>query len=530
MNRKSRRPSNLGMLIGQLDNKDPAVWKAAQREIAAYGKGAIPDLIHHLEKGSQSAQRASATLIGKLGNAKGAEVRALERSLFSDDDAKLRKNAAMALGRLKCTPSLGILKQAVETETMDWVKPSIILAIGAIGGGRSKEILHTIVPNTNAQKEAVRKALGLAENSVPDAKWVDGKKITGVYAEVPAGLETIAIQESRKIGFPADRACSGLIHWQENILPNDVFPRLRCIHNLLIPLAVAKAPIHSPMTKWPDEVIIDQLTALLRGSQYIKNWKDWLEIDADTVNFRFFLAGEKVSPRIIKKLSRISRDTLGQWKWFDNPYSYSVELGLMIMKKNIALVIRPSFMKDQRFMYRQKDVGASINPVVAACLAFLAGPSHGGCVTDPTCGSGTLLIESAFLDDAARLQGIDISPRAIAAATTNIESAGLTHRTRLLRGDAGNVDIWRKSRIVIANLPFGIRSRPESKSLNRLYCDVIRNAYENVLEDGRIILCTSKRNAIDSAIHETGVKLKTVQTLETISGGIKIYISVLIRQ
>lgn len=526
MNRKGKRHSTLGRLLRELDNSDSKTWKTSQEEIAGYGKSAIPDLIRLLEEGSQSARRAGATLIGKIGNAEEPEVSALERSLFSDD-AKLRKNSAMALGRLKATRSLGILKRAIETETMDWVKPSIILAMGAIGGGKSREALEKIVPNTNAQREAIRKALGRAGSSVPDAKWVDGRKIKGLWAEVPIGLETIAIQESRRNGFHAKTAWPGLINWPKEILPKDVFPKLRCIHNLLIPVAETTAPLPSPMTDWPDEMIVGKLIALLEKADFFERWGSWIDVNDDMMNFRFFVSESKVPPRMIKKLSRKSRDILGKWRWFDNPYAYSVELGLKVVKDNIVLVLRPSFMKDKRFMYRKRDVGASINPVVASCLAWMAGPACGGLITDPTCGSGTLLIERALLDNRARLLGIDISPRAIGAAKLNIESAGLTNRTQLLRGDAANINVWDKTHIVLANLPFGVRARAESTSLSRLYSDLLRNADKSLADYGKIVLYSSRKRALESAIRDPGVNLKTVQSYETTSDGIKIYISVM---
>jgi len=526
MKRKDRKHSRLSGLIHELDNKDPQTRKRVQQEIARYGKRAIPDLIRLLEKGSQSERRASATLIGRIGNAKEPEVSVLESSLFSDD-AKLRKNSAMALGRLKSTRSLEVLKKAIETETMDWVKPSIILAMGGIGGGKAKSILQKITPNTNAQREAVRKALGSVDTPSPDAKWVDGRKIKNLYAEVPIGLEVMAIEESQRNGFHAKIACPGLINWHEEILPNDVFPKLRCIYNLLIPLAETKAPLLSLMTDWPDGMIVDNLSALLEKADFFKNWGDWIDVNDKIMNFRFFVSGSKVSPRIIKILSRKSRDVLNQWGWLDNPHSYSVELGMKIIKGSLALVMRPSFMEDKRFAYRKKDVGASINPVVASCLAHMAGPSCGGWVTDPTCGSGTLLIERALLDNKARLLGIDISPTAIDAAKTNVESAGLTHRTQLIKADATKMDVWKRSAVVLANLPFGVRSRSKLASLVKLYCSLLINADKSLTDGGRIIFYSSRKRALESATQAQGVHLKTVESYVTKSDGMKIYISVM---
>ncbi len=527
MSRKGKSHSTIDVLLHRLDSDDPGVRKTAQRDIAKQGKRVVPDLVLLLGKGSRSAKRAGATLLGKMGNARGPEARALEAALLADGDPKLRKNAAMALGRLKSIRSLRILKEAVETEAMDWVKPTIILAVGAIGGREAKAILEGVSPNTRAQEEAIRKALGQAGETIPSARWIEGRKIDGLHAATPVGLEEIAVKEAREAGYAAECVGPGLIGWQKGVLPDEVFPRLRCIYHLLVPLSVTQARLPAPMGKWPDEIIAGQLADLLKNAVNLRSWRDWLSIDGDRVNFRFFVSGERVSPRTIKRLSRISRDVLGAEGWFDNPHSYSVELGLRLINGNIALVIRPAFMQDERFAYRQKDVGASINPVVAACLAHMAGPAHGGRITDPTCGSGTLLVECAFLDDKAALWGVDISPTAISAAAMNMKAAGLTGRARLVKGDAGDTGNWEKSNKVISNLPFGMRIRQGTTQLRRLYADVVRNACEYLLEDGRIVLCTAKKDILLSAIHDTGVKLDMAEHYEAISGGITIHVLVL---
>jgi len=276
-------------------------------------------------------------------------------------------------------------------------------------------------------------------------------------------------------------------------------------------------------------MVLDQLTELLERASFFEEWKHWIDVDSDQMRFRFFVSGWSAPPQTMKKLSRRSREVLRQWRWSDNPHSYLVELGIRAIQGRIVLVIRPSFMKDERFGYRKKDVGASIDPVVASCLARIAGPAIGGLVTDPTCGSGTLLVERALLDGKAKLLGIDTSSTAIKAAKANIGAAGLTHRAKLTKGDSADIDAWQETSIVLANLPFGNRSRPKPTELERLYAGLVENAARKLTHNGRIVLYSSRKRALESAIHTQDANLGVVASYVTESDGTRVYVSVLTR-
>jgi 23S rRNA G2445 N2-methylase RlmL len=187
----------------------------------------------------------------------------------------------------------------------------------------------------------------------------------------------------------------------------------------------------------------------------------------------------------------------------------------------------PTFDPDQRFVYRIEDVGASINPVVGACLARLVRRGEQSVVVDPTCGSGTLLIERALLDPATTQSGIDISPTAIRAATRNIIAAGLPARIAVRQGDGGDSSAWpERCDEVLANLPFGLRT--QDRNLDGLYRRIVGNIARTLTPGGRALLYTAHAKTLMALLRRT-TKLKIVEERRVESGGLQVGVWILER-
>jgi 23S rRNA G2445 N2-methylase RlmL len=183
-------------------------------------------------------------------------------------------------------------------------------------------------------------------------------------------------------------------------------------------------------------------------------------------------------------------------------------------------------MLDPRFAYRHKDVGASINPVVAACLARLLRTFGEATVLDPTCGSGTLLIERAFLDRTSRLFGLDISRTAVVAARTNAQAAGLARRVNIGQGDATQSRYYRACDEAIANLPFGLRTGRADTDLARLYQAILDNLAECLRPGGRALLYTTNKKMLDGALAHHRATLTVERESRVLSGGLWGHISI----
>jgi tRNA (guanine6-N2)-methyltransferase len=110
--------------------------------------------------------------------------------------------------------------------------------------------------------------------------------------------------------------------------------------------------------------------------------------------------------------------------------------------------------------YRTASIPGALHPPVAFAMAMLSGAKPGHAVTDPCCGTGTLLIEAKRLLPDAAAVGSDLSEVSLQAARSNGINAG--YELRLARADLGRLPYRDGSAgCVLANLPWGQAVQPE---------------------------------------------------------------------
>lgn len=204
----------------------------------------------------------------------------------------------------------------------------------------------------------------------------------------------------------------------------------------------------------------------------------------------------------------------------NSPSDYRLTLRLVSDADRVHVLLGPSISVRERFPYRRRDVGASINPVLAAALARLAPPCDGGVALDPTCGSGTFLAERLAYSNEAQGIGIDVSSRAEAAFRANLGEAPAAGHFRFHPGSAVDPAQWQACRIVLANLPFGIRVRQPRAELEALYHGVVANAVTFLEPDGRIILTSSFKSLLDEAFDRAGKRLRILSRYRAEMGGL----------
>jgi len=165
--------------------------------------------------------------------------------------------------------------------------------------------------------------------------------------------------------------------------------------------------------------------------------------------------------------------------------------------------------------YRAVSAAAPVREQLAAACVLASGWDGTGPVVDPLCGSGTLLIEAAWLalgrapgslrlrwaferlpgfDAAAfarlrreplpapgpgvRLYGNDLAPAALRAARTNLDRAGLASRATLIRGDFRELAPPAEGPgLILANPPYGERVR-EDEDQWRALGDLLKRRFK----------------------------------------------------
>jgi len=416
---------------------------------------------------------------------------------LNDESPQSRRIAAIALGKRGGEGAVTALRDALNREPVAWVRPSIILALGKIGSDDARAALAEIEPRSDAEAEALRKARDRVSGPATGFGW---RNDAAIHASVLIGLEDVAIEEAGNASF-VRRGTIAL-----SARPTG----LRCIYDLRILIAEGAAGAFAETVRKAEV-----------------RWREWISSESDVLPYRFSLENVRITKQEFNDLLRLARETFSPQGLVDSPSSYAAMLRVEADADGTRIWLVPTFESDQRFAYRIEDVGASINPTVGACLARLVRRDADSIVVDPTCGSGTLLIERALLDPATTLSGIDISPTAIRAATRNIIAAGLPARIAVRQNDGGDSSAWpEQCDEVVANLPFGIRT--EDRNLDGLYRRIVGNIARTLSPSGKALLYTDHAKTLVALLRRT-TKLRIVEERRVESGGLQVGVWILRR-
>lgn len=515
-------------LIDALSGTDRAAARRAGEALVALGEPALAPLLATLEGPSAEARKSASFLLGRYGREVGSRlVEPLVRAL-GDAEPKVRKNAAVSLGRLAPASALegravtGLVS-ALERESVAWVRSSMILALGALGGDRAVATLAGLEATSEAEAEALGKARDRLMPRSRDVRWRDDAALdAGFWVAVPVGLEGVARSEAEDAGFEVtafewgrlrlgSAGPAGVDH------PQSILDRLRCCRDVRVLLGEGPS-----LESASDAEIPGRIADLFAGSTLLTAWRRRIETPDSGLGYRFSLPDFKVSRQAFHETLRRLRSRLEGHGLRDRPSAYSVGLEVEVGARATRIWMVLSFLRDERFAYRLADVGASLDPVVAAGLARWNRVSGARSVFDPTCGSATLLIERARLDPELSLVGVDVSLTAVTAARTNVEAAGLGDRISVFRRDAADRRAWRPVTEVLANLPFGVRSRQQDEDLDLLYRRIVGHLDAVLDPAGRAVLYTANRRAIAMAMRRAGGGLRIDDELEIGAGGLRV--------
>lgn len=520
---------NIDALIKALDTEDVRRQREAGNTLSNMGARALPAMRQALFSESPQIRKAIAFLLRRQ-KLSSDVVEDLCSVLLNDQEPKVRKNAAVTLGKTRSSYSVDSLVQALEQEEVHWVRPSLILALGAVGGRGAHTALRSTVPATAVEEEALRKALDRLASHDRMVDWSYDSNWSGtVVLDVPQGLEDAAIEEAVERGIgPVEQDSPGRLRCPETTAPWDL-GALRCIYGVLIRAGRISLSNLGQLPEWGLAI-----GAFLSDNPHINEMHSLLSAPDDTIKYRFSMEDRRKEDQRIrkgmlrdmkKKLLKEVRKACQPLGLVDSPSTYDIELKVSIGEQGADVFMKPSFVKDTRFAYRHKDVGAAINPVVAACLARLVRRSQSTTVFDPTCGSGTLLIERAFIgNENLGLMGLDISKTAIRAAKTNIAAAGRDHQIMVKEGNATQGKSWPACDEVIANLPFGLRTSRTTMDLERLYHAILTNLASRLQIKGRALIYTGNKKLFEKVLAKHKQSLRTERRLRVLSGGLWVHI------
>lgn len=450
-----------------------------------------------LAKLSLPEKRAALALLGRAARRESVRWQLLDKTgdieaLLTSDDAKTRKNAAIALGQIGRRESAAALCRALAAESQQFVRPSLILALGAVGGAEARDAVQALAlpaptdKNAMAERDAIQKALSrLAPQK--------SRTFTGFAAPRPVwlipvnGLIGSLLAEAREKNIEV-RQKGSLVEAVTRSLPS--LYALRGFYEALLPYAVGVKATPEALAEAVEKGgLYDVLCQMHDGQGAFPTRLEVRGADVDRGAFAsaFFAAVDNAH--------------------FTNaPSSYDIELRCWVKNGQAMLSVRLHTLADPRFAYRLDSVPASMHPAVAAALLYdhrrLMKPTHA--VLDPCCGAGTLLIERKKLMGARSFTGLDISPKAFSIARANCHEAGLHAKVfnrdcRGFHSDFGYDEI-------LCNLPFGHRVGSH-ESNEKLYDDVLQQWPQLLRPDGFVLAVTNDKQSFAALAVRHGWKI-----------------------
>lgn len=422
---------------------------------------------------------------------------------------KLRKNAARLAGELGNPADVPALIAALRAEEQRFVRPSQLLALGALGGQEAEAFLQAYEAPPPANEAEARHAR--EEQEALDAARKRGLKLrkhafTGLAFPVevelrgPDKLGEALAAELKALGYaPAAVHASDLrLHTAD--LPG-LF-RARCFFELLLPASTGVAMEPKAIAQRAGAFLSKLLPACHEGE--------------GPFGYRIEVRGQEMDRgALAKEIARYLDGPL----LLNAPSDYEVELRIEQRQNGGAnLYVKLFTLADHRFDYRVGALPASMHPATAAAVlrSVRQHLSPNARVLDPCCGSGTFLIERSLLTPCASLTGVDIAHAAIDIARKNAQAADCP--AKFIANDCLRFTAERPYDELIANLPFGNRVGSHADN-RRLYAGILDRLPQWLKPGGVALLYTMEYTLLKNLIRERP-RLTLLSQLRTEAGGL----------
>ena len=449
----------------------------------------------------EGAQARLVAVLGLLARAGDDEARAAVIARTGDAAARVRKAAAIALGKLGGDDARAALLARWDAgDAPPEERRALAEALGKVGGDDALARLRALASSEDTELMRRRdRAVLMADRT---ARRDEASRITGDVAPPQPlaiqlgcrpGLGSLLVEELAALGIMAQPL-------------GDRGAELRLAGPFAALFAArlwATAAIPIPLAQGPDLVaaIVRTITApttlaLLRG---------WT---AGPIRWR--LGFERGHKRAI--VWRVARDvTAAAPALINDPTATTWDFLVDDEARTLALV--PRRLDDPRFAYRVADIPAASHPTVAAALVWLADPRAGERVWDPFCGAGLELIERARRGPTGALIGSDLDAGALDAARANLAAAEVDAALSCVdaRGHApGPVDL------ILTNPPLGSRVQLDAAGL---LVDALPGFARALAPGGRLVWITPSPRKTSPVAEQLG--LARTRSLPVDLGGVR---------
>lgn len=420
---------------------------------------------HGLPHLSSAVRPHRARILALLVQAPGVDATVLKSLLLGycgDADLKTASVAVASLDRFEGDAEIERALLDLLATARPEQRRGLVRTLGKIGTAATQAVLASLdaagdgeLGRLLAQAQIIiARRAGRTERSEIRGDWVPDNPLT-LHFHCRRGLEVFVIDELAGLGVQATKVADGRVaaRWQRPL--SDAFSA-RCFDELALVF-----PRGDPFT-----LLTAAATRRLLGALTVGPLRYRLDFGTDAERWALAARVTAACPELVND------PTQSTWELRQDAATRVWEL-------------LPKRLNDPRFTYRRKLLPASSHAPLAAVLARLGGERPDDIVWDPFCGAGNELIERALRGPHQMLIGTDLSADALAAATENLQAAGIVGAT-LLQGDCLKVILPAKPTLIVSNPPLGRRVRAGEAA--GLVTSLIQRAQNLLALGGRMVL------------------------------------------
>lgn len=415
-------------------------------------------------------------------------------TLLKDEDAKVRKNAALIIGDLECQDLLPLLVNAYKKEEKLFIKSDYLKAISQyeyqdyLPMLKERLLKLTNEPAIETNLKHIREESALLQNMILKYEKPQKHKFTGLDQPLEVILLTNRshreVTKNQIAGGEIKMLAGGLRVATESL--EEMLP-IRTYQDMLFPVKGA------PVLKGTPEEMAYQL----KRSGFLSFLEEMHSGEGPfyyRIELKSRMTMDKKGP-FIRKFSAALEKQLDR-KLINSSSEYEIELRLIENKAGDFIPLLKLYtLEDKRFSYRKQTLPTSIAPCNAALIMELAKEylKDGAQVLDPFCGVGTMLVERSKISKADPIYGLDILEEAVVKAEENTKNAGMiAHYINRDFFDFRHDYLFDE---IVTNMP-GVSKTKDRVFVQKLYEKFWTKSRELLKEDGCIVMYSDEREVL----------------------------------
>lgn len=426
--------------------------------------------------------------------------------LLENEDAKIRKNAALVMGELAVPCFLDKLYAAYQKEEQLFVRSSYLTAMKKLDYSaflpdlKRRLSVLTEAETEDASRKHMREEARILSELILAKEGIQHHPFTGY--QVPSVLVLMTNRNYKNVtreqleGITSREFNAGVMIKTSDlrkVLSIRTYSELLFI---LEDLKVCRADADAAGKAIADSSLIRFIEERHAGEApfYFRiELKSKLPLDKKSA--------------FTKKLA-FEIENLTNRRLINSTTNYEFEIRLIENKEGLYnVLIKLYTLKDERFAYRKSSIAAGIQPSNAALMAALARDylEEGAQVLDPFCGTGTMLIERNLLVRAGTMYGLDIYGDAINKARENSNYANVN--VNYINRDFFDFKHDYLFDEIFTDMPRATGQKEEDGIYN-LYRNFFLKASLHLKENGIIILYSHNRDYVKKLLDRRCYKLE----------------------